>query len=88
MGLRTVSSEWIICPACGKKHSECPDWVKSMPHRELCSCGAEMLCWSETEIIYHAELLNEPAEEGKKRRKKKSKKKDEKKKKKKDAKKR
>lgn len=83
MGLRTMSSEWIICPGCGKKHKECPDWVKSMPHREICSCGAQMLCWSETEIVYHAELLKEPAEEEKGSRKKNSKKKDGKKKKKK-----
>jgi hypothetical protein len=88
MALRTISSEWIICPGCGKKHSECPDWVKSMPHRELCSCGAEMLCWSETEITYHAELLGGPEKEDRKRRKKKLKKKDGKKKKKKDRKKR
>lgn len=88
MGLRTMSSEWVICPGCGKKHSECRDWVKSMPHREMCSCGAEMLCWSETEISYHAELLSEPVEEARTDRKKKSKKKDGKKKKKKSRKKR
>lgn len=88
MGLRTMSSEWVICPGCGEKHSECPDWVKSMPHREICSCGAEMLCWSETEITYHAELLTEVPEKDKKNRKKKSKNKDKKKKKKKDRKKR
>jgi hypothetical protein len=54
-----------------------------MPHREVCSCGAEMLCWSETETVYHAELLSEPEEKDRKSRKKKSKKKDGKKKKKK-----
>lgn len=88
MSLRTVSSEWIICPGCGEKHSECPDWVKSMPHREVCSCGAEMLCWSETEVIYHAELLTESPREGKKRKKKDKSKKKRGKKKKKDRKKR
>lgn len=89
MALRTVSSEWILCPGCGKKHDECPDWVKSMPHREICSCGAEMLCWFESAITYHAELLGENVQEGERRGKKdKSKKKDGKKKKKKGRKKR
>ncbi|HEY2038885.1 MAG TPA: hypothetical protein VGG95_04430 [Edaphobacter sp.] len=71
MLLRTVSRDWIACPACGERHGECANWVKSMPHREICSCGAEMLCWFETEITYHAEVLGE--QERKKREKKKGK---------------
>lgn len=59
MVLRTVSRDWIVCPGCGEKHGECVDWVKSMPHRERCSCGAEILCWFESEITYHAEMLGE-----------------------------
>jgi hypothetical protein len=83
MSLRTASSEWVICPGCGERHEGCVDWVKSMPHREVCSCGAEMLCWFETETIYYAEALSEPAttaekkkgkkKDGKKRGKKKQK---------------
>lgn len=73
MLLRTANSDWIICPGCGEKHGECADWVKSMPHREICSCGAEMLCWSETETTYHAEIVG-PALPKEKTRKKKDKK--------------
>jgi|UPI0005584BEB hypothetical protein len=70
MVLRTVSRDWVVCPSCGEKHGECSDWVKSMPHRELCSCGVELLCWYESEITYHAEILTgaEPASEKKKKK--------------------
>jgi hypothetical protein len=57
MANRTVSAEFVVCPGCGEKHAECADWVKSMPHRELCSCGAELLVWFEEQRTYHAELL-------------------------------
>jgi hypothetical protein len=71
MVLRTMSREWVVCPGCGEKHGECADWVKSMPHRELCSCGAEMLCWFESEITYHAEIVGKPERGSKKEKKKK-----------------
>lgn len=74
MILRTVSRDWVVCPACGEKHGECGDWVKSMPHREICSCGAEMLCWFESEITYHAEIAGQPARNKKKKEEKKKKK--------------
>jgi hypothetical protein len=84
MLLRSASRDWIVCPGCGEKHGECADWVKSMPHREICSCGAEMLCWFETEVLYHSEIVGKPerkkkgkkdrkGKEGKKARKKKKK---------------
>jgi hypothetical protein len=73
MVLRTVSRNWVVCPACGEKHGECADWVKSMPHRELCSCGVEMLCWFESEITYHAEILAEPKRATQKKKEKKAK---------------
>jgi hypothetical protein len=69
MLLRSVSRDWVVCPGCGEKHGECADWVKSMPHREICSCGAEMLCWFVTETVYHAEIVGEP-ERSKKEKKK------------------
>jgi hypothetical protein len=67
MVLRTTSREWVVCPGCGEKHGECGDWVKSMPHRELCACGVEMLCWFENEITYHAEIVREPEQISKKK---------------------
>ena len=73
MVLRTVSRNCVVCPVCGEKHGECGDWVKSMPHRELCSCGVEMLCWFESEITYHAEILAEPKRATQKEKKKKPK---------------
>jgi hypothetical protein len=73
MVLRTMSREWVVCPGCGEKHGECADWVKSMPHRELCSCGVEMLCWFESEITYHAEIVGEPKSVTKKKKEKKGK---------------
>jgi hypothetical protein len=73
MVLRTMSREWVVCPGCGEKHGECADWVKSMPHRELCSCGVEMLCWFESEITYHAEIIGEPEIGSKDKKKKKAK---------------
>ena len=69
MLLRTVSRDWVICPGCGEKHRDCSDWVKSMPHRERCSCGAEMLCWFETETTYYAEMAGEPDERKKPKKK-------------------
>jgi hypothetical protein len=56
MILNTASRDWIVCPSCGERHGECVDWVKSMPHREVCSCGVEMLCWSETVTTFHAQI--------------------------------
>jgi hypothetical protein len=44
-----------------------------MPHRELCSCGVEMLCWFESEITYHAEIVAEPKRIPKKKKEKKAK---------------
>ncbi len=79
MILRTVSRDWVVCPGCGEKHGECADWVKSMPHREICSCGAEMLCWFESEVTYHAEIAGQPARKKKKKEGKNKKKKAEKK---------
>jgi hypothetical protein len=76
MVLRTVSRDWVVCPVCGEKHGECADWVKSMPHRERCSCGTEMLCWFESEITYHAEILAVPKRAIEKEKKKKPKDKD------------
>ncbi len=73
MVLRTASVEGIICPSCGESHGECADWVKSMPHREVCTCGEEMLCWFESETVYFAEGLGKAKES--RRKKKKSKKK-------------
>jgi hypothetical protein len=69
MLLRSVSRDWVVCPGCGEKHGECADWVKSMPHREICSCGAEMVCWFETEITYHAEILGDRVQKMKKKKK-------------------
>jgi hypothetical protein len=74
-----MSPEYIVCPTCGEKHKDCSDWVKSMPHKETCSCGAQMLCWFETEVTYHAEVFEtgeipkKKAEKGKTKKRKKSK---------------
>ena len=82
MNVRTMSPEYIVCPTCGEKHKDCSDWVKSMPHKETCSCGAQMLCWFETEVTYHAEVIEtgeipnrkkKKAEKGKTKKRKKSK---------------
>jgi hypothetical protein len=57
MAIRTLHWKYVICPHCGKKHKECGDWVKSMPHREDCPCGKQFLCWFETVTTYHAEAI-------------------------------
>ena len=44
-----------------------------MPHREMCSCGEEFLCWFETETAYFAEPI-EAGEQTKLKKKKKQKK--------------
>jgi hypothetical protein len=72
MILRTTHREFVVCPHCRKKHGECLDWVKSMPHREMCSCGKEFLCWFETETAYFAEPI-EAGEQPKLKKKKKKK---------------
>ncbi len=74
MILKTVSRDWVVCPGCGERHGECGDWVKSMPHRELCSCGAVMLCWFETETTYHAQMEIPPKPKKSKKKKRKNKK--------------
>jgi hypothetical protein len=75
MILKTASRDWVVCPSCGERHSECGDWVKSMPHREVCSCGVEMLCWFETVTTYHAQIELQPKPKRGKREKSKKKKK-------------
>jgi hypothetical protein len=76
MILKTMHPEFVVCPHCRKKHGECSDWVKSMPHRETCSCGEQFLCWFETETVYFAEAIEAEAKEQPRLKKKKKHKKD------------
>ncbi|HMH11503.1 MAG TPA: hypothetical protein VK578_00195 [Edaphobacter sp.] len=57
MILRTAHQKFVVCPHCLKKHGDCSDWVKNMPHRETCECGEVFLCWFETETTYRAESI-------------------------------
>lgn len=53
--MQTCNDENVICPHCGAENGNCPDWVKSMPHREACTgCGQLFLCWSEIQVVYYA----------------------------------
>lgn len=45
---------WVICPHCGHKHGDAPEWVTEQEEKTECdACGKEFYYYAETTTVYH-----------------------------------